>query len=653
MASNQYTVTADDGIDLKELFLSLWSHKILIAFITGAFVLGAGFYALTEDKLYSTRSTFTLGNSGNSGGLLGNLGGELGGLASLAGISAGGNSSAEALIERVTSREFILDVARELDLQGDALFNGYNPEAKEPVWKATIKQILGMTNVERDPNKIADWNVIKAYQEFIMIETTSGGAISVAAKHEIPERAAEIANHIVGKIITLTTDENIENVDEKLRYLSQTLADASEELEDAQDAIKTYSLENSAQAIESFAVGSVIMDDMRTQRDRTVEQLQAIMALKSAITAGQTTMQEYTRLREVYPLLDQASFRRILGLSEVISAWTWPTAQSVSQVEDSIRDRIAALEGEITKLEADALRYAASAEEFARLTRDLKVAEATYTVLIEQVKSQSLVAGFTPDNSKIIEIADVPLVPSEPKRTLIVALGLVLGLIVGSAVALVLSVRKGVCYSLGSLMSAAGARHNHKIKGLRRVRGKDLQTIGEIVAKSPIRWARNVVLECDGLAKRDPLIIADISGANRAADIANTIAATAGQLDRNVAVINLSRYAKESDKNLEPTVAGQLVPVATTAVAQEYVYVAGNQNIEMLYSKTIKHIFDTLAQKHEFIFLSADQDVLDTVISSSAFASLNFIALLRKGKTRAKTIENLRTSGKIGVALHV
>ncbi|MEN8659236.1 MAG: GNVR domain-containing protein, partial [Marivita sp.] len=447
MENNQYTVASDDEIDLKELFLSLWSHKILIAFITGAFVFGAGFYALTADKVYSTRSTFTLAGDGNSGGLLGSLGGELGGLAALAGISAGGDSSAEALIERVTSREFILEVAGELDLQGDAFFNGYDPKAQEPAWKATLKQLLGMNNAAPDPNKIADWNVIEAYKEFITIETTSGGAISVAVKHEIPERAAEIANHIVGKIITLTTDENIENVDEKLRYLSQTLADASEELEDAQDAMKTYSLENSAQAIESFAVGSVMMDDMRAQRDRTVEQLQAIMALKTAISAGQTTMQEYMHLREAYPLLDQASFRRILGLSEVISAWTWPTAQSVSQVEDSIRDRIAALEGEITKLEADALRYAASAEEFARLTRDLKVAEATYTVLIEQVKSQSLVAGFTPDNSKIIEIADVPLVPSEPKRTLIVALGLVLGLFFGSAVALVLSMRKGVYYS--------------------------------------------------------------------------------------------------------------------------------------------------------------------------------------------------------------
>ena len=298
MENNQYTVTADDEIDLKELFLTLWSHKILIAFITGAFVFGAGFYALTADKLYSTRSTFILGDGGNSGGLLGNLGGEMGGLAALAGISADGDSSAEALIERVTSREFILEVAGELDLQGDAFFNNYDPKAQDPAWKARLKQLLGMNNATPDPSKIADWNVLKAYKKFIMIENTEAGAISVEVEHEMPERAAEIANHIVEKIITLTTDEKIADVDEKLRYLSQTLADASEELDDAQDAMNSYSLENSAQAIESFAVGSVMMDDMRAQRDRTVEQLQAILALKTAISAGQTTMQEYMRLRE-------------------------------------------------------------------------------------------------------------------------------------------------------------------------------------------------------------------------------------------------------------------------------------------------------------------------------------------------------------------
>jgi len=160
-------------------------------------------------------------------------------------------------------------------------------------------------------------------------------------------------------------------------------------------------------------------------------------------------------------------------------------------------------------------------------------------------------------------------------------------------------------------------------------------------------------LECDGLANRDPIIIADISGAHRAADIANTIAATAGHLDRSVAVINLSRFAKASDKDLAASVAGQLAQISTTGIAQEYVYLAGNQNIDMLYSKTIKHTLDTLEQKHEFVFLSVDEDVLDTVISSSAFTALNFITVLRKGKTRASKIKNLRTAGKIEVALHV
>ena len=88
-------------------------------------------------------------------------------------------------------------------------------------------------------------------------------------------------------------------------------------------------------------------------------------------------------------------------------------------------------------------------------------------------------------------------------------------------------------------------------------------------------------------------------------------------------------------------------------MAQEYAYLAGNQNSDILYSRALKHILDTLSQKHEFIFLSADLDVLDTVLSCSAFTALNFITVLRKGKTRASSIENLRTAGKIEVALHV
>lgn len=652
MSENHTSTDASDEIDLKELFFSIWAYKGLIAIITGAFILSAGYYSLTADKLYSASSTFVLESPDRNGGLLSSLGGDLGALAALSGVSGGAGNSGAALIERTTSREFVLEVADELKLRDDIFFNAYDPTANDPLWKSTIKSILGMKKKDSNPVKIADWNVIQSYNEFVRIEATKSGSIQVSVEHENPERATEIANHIVDKIIAMTKIENIEAIDERLGYLSGKLADASENLEGAQSALKEYSLSNSTQAIESFAAGSVLLDDMRAQRDRSLEQLSAIVAIKDSLSSRAPTQQDYFRLRETYPLLDQSAFRRMLGLSEVISAWTWPSLSGVIQVENSIRDRIASLGGEIAKLESDALRYATSSEELARLTRELKVAEATYTVLLEQVRSQSLVAGYTQDNSKIIEIADVPIGPSKPKRSLIIALGLVLGVFFSSAVALVLSSRKAVYNSTSSLLAAAGARAVHKIESIRSFRNKDLKEIAEFLSKVPVKWARQVTLECDGIANRDPVILVDISGANSADTTGRIIAATAGQLDRNVALIDLSRFSQASDKDLEPAIDGTLATLTESGAAREYVYLAGNQNVDILFSKSLKHILGNLSQKHERILLCVNSDVLDTVLSSTAIQDPNYIAILGKGKTRAATLQDLRSRGNIEVALY-
>ena len=68
-------------------------------------------------------------------------------------------------------------------------------------------------------------------------------------------------------------------------------------------------------------------------------------------------------------------------------------------------------------MEDNAKIYASSAEDLAKLLEMLKIAEATYTVLIEQVKSQSLAAGFKPETFKVFEYATPPLVLHPTKRT--------------------------------------------------------------------------------------------------------------------------------------------------------------------------------------------------------------------------------------------
>ena len=55
-------------------------------------------------------------------------------------------------------------------------------------------------------------------------------------------------------------------------------------------------------------------------------------------------------------------------------------------------------------IEENAQIYATSAEDLAKYTRDAEIAEATYTVLIEQVESQSLAAGFQPETLKYLNM---------------------------------------------------------------------------------------------------------------------------------------------------------------------------------------------------------------------------------------------------------
>ena len=75
-------------------------------------------------------------------------------------------------------------------------------------------------------------------------------------------------------------------------------------------------------------------------------------------------------------------------MSETISAWSWPNIETIDAVSATLRDRIKRLNIDIANIEENAQIYATSAEDLAKYTRD-KDWEATYTVLIEQVKSQS------------------------------------------------------------------------------------------------------------------------------------------------------------------------------------------------------------------------------------------------------------------------
>ena len=94
--------------------------------------------------------------------------------------------------------------------------------------------------------------------------------------------------------------------------------------------------------------------------------------LEKDLSSGNLDNKSYEALRLNHPLVDDIEFRRILGMSETISAWTWPEIETIDAVSATLRDRIKQLDVDIKNIEENARIYATSAEGLAKFKRDAK-----------------------------------------------------------------------------------------------------------------------------------------------------------------------------------------------------------------------------------------------------------------------------------------
>ena len=284
---------------------------------------------------------------------------------------------------------------------------------------------------------IVEQNVIKNYRKNVNFEATDGGAILISVTHLDPKLASNYANTFMDELRRLVEDESIAAQSLRLNYLSKTLADALQEVEETQENLKNYNFENSALAQENFISDSLRLDQIRMERRKVSEIADLLSTIESLVKSGNLDANSFDTLRSSQPLVDDIEFRRILGMSETISAWTWPEIETIEAISATLRDRMKRLDIDIKNIEENAKIYATSAEDLAKLMRDAKIAEATYTVLIEQVKSQSLAAASSLTPLKFLS-ATPPLTPSSPKTIVLVPLGAIIGFFLGTIFAVII-----------------------------------------------------------------------------------------------------------------------------------------------------------------------------------------------------------------------
>ena len=224
----------DDEIDLKELFMVLWSGKLLISAVTGLAAVISVVVALSLPNIYTASALLAPAES--SGGGLSGLMKQYGGLASLAGVSLPGGeegSRAQLGMQLMKSRAFIGDFVERRDIlpelmavkswdagSGDIIFDPDDYDSDAKTWVRDV-----------DLPKRPTPSLLEAHEAFVDIlsvsEDKQTAYVTVSVDHHSPVVAAQWVNWLVEDVNAAVKAQDVAEAEKSIEYLKQQVANTS------------------------------------------------------------------------------------------------------------------------------------------------------------------------------------------------------------------------------------------------------------------------------------------------------------------------------------------------------------------------------------------------------------------------------------------
>ena len=628
-----------DEIDLKELMINLWSNKIIILITTILTIFIGGVITGNSEKEYTARALFKL--SSNEKSYKPQLPAGAQGAASLAGITLPGNTKHDDLVERLGGRVFIEQIDQIIGLRSDNFYNSFNPDYVEPKWKVLLKKILGISNGIYNEEEIIWSSTIENFLDNVVIDSTDASNLQVKVVHTNPDRAAEIANTIMNKIISdqEVYQDEIQNF--QLQYLSDTLAKALDDLELVKSKMGNYAIENNANPKEGFALASKKLVIAKDKYKEHSELYMAVLAISKLFQNGniRPTDNEYNALQKSHPIIDQVEFRRIFGQNEIISEWSWPEETTVYTVLKTLDDRRSRLESEVEAAQDYAESFAKNLQEYTKYERDVKTAEAKYQVIMQQSMRNSLFAGIENSQSEVYEYAISPI-RTNSSTTIALAISGLIGIFLGILIALVVVKIRGVYSSNNLLISAKNVNFSEKInRKFNRISKKDFKTLKDTLISNPY-LLRDLKLEVHK-SKRKIVMISNVGSKLKSARFSKILAIDMQADGMRTVLIDFSRPSRTDDNEKA------FYSKTNFLILEEFeglmIMAPGETRSAMsfLTKKEAKEQLHKLSSEFDSVILSVERN---DAISLARFLSnidVFHFSLTRKNKTKVDVLENI------------
>ena len=384
---NQPLMDADE-INLLDYWRVIWKRKKLIGIICLTVVLSALIYSLLATKIYkSTASILLTENAGTGTSIMSNP--MVSNLAPLLGISAP-TSDRDTILGILKSRLIMEKIIDQFNLKD--YYKSFSRTLDIDDIIIILKDATEITSLKEPAN-----------------------VISVEVVDKNPKMAADLANAYVEHLNQLNSQFGTGAAGRQRRFVADQLAKEEKTLKKAEDTLKEFQEKHCAVSVSDQAKGAI----------------DAAANLKGEIVAAEVqleVMQNYTK----------ASHPDVIRLKRRIDELKRQLAQSQYSTGLDLPPATGAAGHFRKEIYLPAVNVPQIGLALARLTRDVKIREAVYTMLIQQL-----------EQAKIDEVKDMPVVQPldravpankkyKPKIILNMAIALVISIFLGVFTAFVL-----------------------------------------------------------------------------------------------------------------------------------------------------------------------------------------------------------------------
>lgn len=241
--------------------------------------------------------------------------------------------------------------------------------------------------------KLSDLQAIKLVSSNLTVADMGKdtGVLGLTYNGEDPEQISLVLNQIINNYLYQNVERKSEEAEKSLEFLKHQLPEVRAKLDQAEDKLNSY----------------------RRQNDSVDMSLEAKSALDSSVSI-QSQLNELTfREAEVSQLFKKDH----------------PTYRALLEKRQTLEDQQKKLNGKISQMPQ-------TQQEIVRLTRDVQAGQEIYMQLLNRQQELNISKASTVGDVRIIDHAETAGAPVAPKKLLLIAASLIVGLVVSVGVIL-------------------------------------------------------------------------------------------------------------------------------------------------------------------------------------------------------------------------